>query len=255
MAQNMAQKVLITGMSGLIGSALRKQMEGKYQLSALNRSALEGVECHRADISDLEAIRPAFQGKDTVVHLAAHVSVPGEFEDMLKYNVIGAYNVFEAAREAGVKRVVFASTGATIAGVERHEPYKSLAEARYGEATPGWPMIDHNSPVQPRGLYGCSKVWGEALARHYSDSSDLSVICVRIGRVTAEDRPMAPREKAVWCSQRDIATLLEACVAAPADLKFDIVFGVSNNKYSYRDMEHAREVLGFVPRDSAEDFD
>lgn len=251
----MAQKVLITGMSGLIGGALRNQMEGKYELSALNRSAVEGVECHQADISDLDAIRPAFQGKHTVVHLAAHVSVPGEFADMLNYNVIGAYNVFEAAREAGVKRVVFASTGATIAGVERHEPYKTLAEARYEEATPGWPMIDHNSPVQPRGLYGCSKVWGEALGRHFSDTSDMSVICVRIGRVTAEDRPMKPREKAVWCSLRDIAGLLEACVAAPAGLKFDIVFGVSNNKYSYRDMEHAREVLGFVPQDSAEDFD
>ena len=121
------KKVLITGMSGLIGGLLRRHLEsvGGYELSALNRRAVEGVECHRADISDLKAIRPAFEGRDVVVHLAAQLS-SASWEELLSGNIVGTYNVFEAARLAGVKRVVFASSGAAIAGIERVPPYEAL---------------------------------------------------------------------------------------------------------------------------------
>ena len=113
------KKVLITGMSGLIGGLLRRHLEkvGGYELSALNRRPVEGVECFQADIADLEAIKPAFEGLDVVVHLAAYVG-SGDWEEHLSANVIGVYNVYEAARLAGVKRVVFASSGATAMGIE-----------------------------------------------------------------------------------------------------------------------------------------
>ena len=250
----MAKKVLITGMSGLIGKALRAQMEGKYELSALNRSEVEGLPCHRADISDLEAIQPAFEGIDAVVHLAAVIARGDDAWDaILKYNVIGTYNVFEAARRAGVKRVVLASSGATVGAYEKSEPYKAIAEGRYDELKDGWENLDHNSPVRPGDLYGCSKVWGEALARSFSETSDMSMICLRIGAVRPNDKPEIDRQFSIWCSQADIARQLEYCVEAPDSLKFDIFFGVSNNKWSYRDMSHAKEVLGFVPQDSADD--
>ncbi len=251
----MAQtRVLVTGMSGLIGRALRRHLEGRYALSALNRSAVEGVPCHQADIRDLEAIRPAFEGQDVVVHLAARVDLNPSLDDMMDFNLRGTYNVFEAARQAGCRRVVFASSGAAVAGYEREEPYKSLVEGRYDALGAGWPVLTHESPVRPRGLYGCSKAWGEALARDVAEASDLSVVCVRIGRVNGEDRADDPRTRSVWCSQRDICGLLEAAVVAPPAVHFDIVFGVSHNRYSYRDMEHTRAVLGFRPQDSADAF-
>lgn len=251
----MAKKVLITGMSGLIGKALRAQMEGKFELSALNRSEVEGLPCHRADISDLDAIQPAFEGIDTVVHLAAVITRgEGAWDAILQYNLIGTYNVFEAARRAGVKRVVFASSGATVGAYEKVEPYKAIAEGRYDDLKDGWQNLDHNSPVRPGDLYGCSKVWGEALARSFSESSDMSMICLRIGAVRPNDKPEIDRQFSIWSSQGDITRLLESCVEAPDDLKFDIFYGVSNNKWSYRDMEHAKEVLGFVPQDSAENY-
>ena len=108
-------------------------------------------------------------------------------------------------------------------------------------------------PVRPTGLYGASKVWGEALARHYADAHGLSMICVRIGHVTAADRPQAARDFSVWCSQRDVAQMVELAIGAPAEVRYDIFFALSDNRWGYRDLEHARRVLGFEPRDRAED--
>src|SRR5947209_4452298 len=105
-----------------------------------------------------------------------------------------------------------------------------------------------------RGLYGWSKVCGETLGRHYADRHGLSVLCVRIGAVVAEDRPTTPRHFSVWCSQRDVAQVLEKCVTAPPQLHYEIFYAVSNNRRNYRDFSHARAVLGYEPRDSADAF-
>ena len=244
-------RVLVTGLSGLIGRAFRKQVDGRYDLRALNRSAVEGLPCHQADIADLGAIKPAFAGVETVVHLAAQVGNPA-WEAVLRHNITGTYNVFEAAREAGVKRVVFASSGAAVSGIESDKPYSDLVAGRY-EGLTSWPILTHLSPLRPSGLYGASKVWGEALGRHYTDAHGLSVICVRIGRVHAEDRPRSAREFSVWCSQRDIARFLESCVEAPETVRFEIFFCASRNKWGYRDLEHPRAILGWEPVDAAED--
>jgi len=115
-------------------------------------------------------------------------------------------------------------------------------------------MLTHESPMRPNGLYGCSKVWGEALARHFADSTPMSMICLRIGHVSAGDRPVKPREFSVWCSRRDIAQAIERALTAPDTLRFDVFFITSENKWGYRDIEHARAVLGYVPEDRAEDY-
>ena len=144
------KKVLITGMSGLIGKALRGQLEGKYELSALNRSEVPGVECHRADINDLDAIQPAFEGKEVVVHLAAVIDRgEGAWEAISRANIIGTYNVFEAARRAGVKRVVFASSGATMAAYEQDMPYNAIINGRYDEVGETWENLTKDSPTRP----------------------------------------------------------------------------------------------------------
>ena len=244
--------LLVTGLSGLIGTALRRHLGDRYDLRALNRRPVEGVATHRADIADLDAIAPAFAGVQAVVHLAARVgSDAPPFDEILRANVTGTYNVLESARRAGVPRVVFASSGATVSACERDEPYRSLVAGRY-DGLRGWPMLTHQTPVRPAGLYGASKVWGEALGRHYADAHDLSVLCVRIGRVNAEDRPLGARDFSVWCSQRDIVRMLERCVEAPLTLRYDVFFVTSRNRWSYRDLGHAREVLGFEPLDSAD---
>ncbi|HEV8436815.1 MAG TPA: NAD(P)-dependent oxidoreductase [Methylomirabilota bacterium] len=246
------ERVLVTGMSGLIGGAVRKRLEGRYTLSALNRRPIEGVPCHRADIADLAAIRPAFQDVDVVVHLAAIARGGTPWDDVLAHNIIGTYNVLEAARLGGVGRIVYASSGATVSNCERDFPFSALVAGRYEEVR-AWPTLTHESPVRPNGLYGCSKVWGEALARHYSDTYGISAICLRIGAVNREDRPTSPRHFSVWCSQRDVTQMIERAITAPASVRFDVFYVVSDNKWSYRDLEHARAVLGYEPQDRAED--
>jgi len=248
------QKILITGMSGLIGGVARQQLQGSYTLSALNRSALPGVPCTQADLADFDAMRPAFDGIDTVIHLAANATGGASWEALHQANVVGTYNVFEAARQAGVSRVIYASSGSTVAGWEADEPYGALVEGRYTEVGASWPLLTHESPTRPGGIYGATKVWGEALARHFTDTTDLSIICLRIGHVTRSDRPETPRDFSIWCSQRDIGQMIEKCVVAPPTLKFDIFFVLSENKWGYRDLSHPRQVVGFVPQDSAEKF-
>ena len=247
-------KVLITGMSGLIGGLLRNRLEttGGYELSALNRSEVEGVECYRVDIADFDAVRAAFEGKDMVVHLAAYLG-SDDFEGQLRGNIVGTYNVFEAARLAGVKRVVFASSGNAIRGFERVEPYRSVAAGEY-EGDPGdFPPITHEM-IRPEGIYGAAKVFGEALGRYYSDAYGLSVLCVRIGRVTRDNKLGAIRDRSIYLSHDDVAQILHLCVDAPDSLKYDVFLATSNNKWNYRDLEHPRDVLGYEPKDSAEDL-
>ncbi len=245
-------RVLVTGMSGLIGGALRKRLEGRVALRALNRRELVGVDCRRADIADLAAIEPAFRDIDVVVHLAAAAGGGEPWESILHQNLVGAYNVLEAARRAGVARVIFASSGATVTGYEREEPYASLVAGKYAGLT-SWPMLTHETPLRPAALYGVSKAYGEALGRQYADEHGLSVLSIRIGRVKAEDRPTTARDFSVWLSQRDVVQILERSIHAPAELRHGVFFATSDNRWGYRDLRHARAVLGFVPEDRAED--
>lgn len=244
--------VLVTGLSGLIGGAVLEHFGRVYDLRGLGRRAVAGVPCHQADIGDLAAIAPAFTGVDTVVHLAAVAGASPPWDAVLHANVVGTHNVFEAACRAGVRRVVYASSGATVSGWERDAPYRELAAGRYEEAG-AWVPITPDTPVRPSGLYGASKVWGEALARHYSDAHGLSAICLRIGHVVAEDRPLTVRDFSVWCSRRDIARGIERAIEAPESVRFAIVFITSRNRWSYRDLGPSKAAIGFDPLDAAED--
>ena len=245
-------KILVTGMSGLIGGAARVALEPDHELTALNRSDVAGVNTHRADIGDYEAIRPAFDDQEVVIHLAACAGENYTWAELRDTNVEGTRHVFHAAADAGVKRVVFASSGATVAGCENDEPYKSLVEGRYEDLPDTWPMISVSMPPRPRGIYGSTKVWGEALAQHFADTTATSFINIRIGYVNKEDKPTNKRQRSVWCSQRDVVNAIVASVGAPESLRCGTFFSNSRNRYGYRELDHGRILVGFEPMDSAE---
>jgi nucleoside-diphosphate-sugar epimerase len=245
-------RILVTGMSGLIGGLVGRHLARTHEVVALNRRPVVGVTTFQADVNDLEAIRPAFRGVDAVVHLAAYMG--DDPAGYLTTNVAGVYNVFEASREARVKRVVFGSSGSTITGYTRDPAFASLLEGRWQDVLQPGPMLDHLVPPRPDSVYGAAKLFGEALGRYYSDFHGISVICVRIGPVPPEDRPKSARQAASYCSHRDVVQMIDRCVTAPESVRFDVFYAVSNNRGRYRDIEHARKVVGYQPQDGIRDW-
>lgn len=253
-------RVLVTGADGLIGSIVRRHLSERQTLSYLTHHRV-GFSSHVGDISDLQTIRPAFEGMDAVVHLAAAASVDDPWARILADNIVGTYNVFEAARLANVKRVVFASSNHAIGmyEVEGVPEIYDLDDPR---------TFDASVPVRPDSPYGVSKVFGEALGRLYADRHGLDVICLRIGAVRANDdptqvaagRPFEPlpiltadqsrsRLRATWLSHRDCAQLIQR--ALDTEAHWAVVYGISNNPRQMWDLGGARQLLGYDPEDSA----
>jgi uronate dehydrogenase len=228
-------RVLITGAAGHIGRALRAGLAGRYQLRladiAPQAPAGAGEEVVSADITRLEELLPVMQGVETVVHLAG---IPDEdtWQKIRDMNIEGCYNVFEAARQAGVKRVVFASSNHAV-GFHRRDR-----------------MIDDTVPLRPDSRYGVSKVFGEALGRLYADKHGMSVACLRIGSFRADDTVSAPRHLNTWISHRDMVQLTQRCIDHP-DFHFVIAYGVSDNARNRWSNANAR-FLGYQPQDDAE---
>ncbi len=262
------KKVMITGVSGIVGSSaylLMRDSPDRYELYGLGRrrALSERVKDTReidlsqdryriADIADFDSVRQAVDGMDTVVHLAADPA-GGEWESVLRNNIVGGYNVFEACRQAGVQRVVAASTIQVSTGHRQQEPYNATSTGHGRPLPEGVAPVSAQMPAEPRNLYASSKVFNESLCRTYAYSHGMSCLAIRIGWVVGEDNVPNAGAEDIWCSQRDIGGIIKACVDASPDLRFDIFYGMSNNRYSWVDMSNAREKLGFEPQDRAQD--
>ena len=243
------QKVLVTGASGLIGGLVIKNLGEKYEFTALNRRPLEDIASTQADISNFESIQMAFTNIDTVFHLGA-LATPGltnNWDGIVSTNIHGTFNVYEASRIAGVKRIIFASSGGTIQGYEKDPEYKNLVAGDYENLPKNWPMIDHTSPLRPGSLYGVSKIFGEALGRYYSDVHGISILNLRLGAVIDTDRPKVPRQYPVYLSHSDCLQLIDLCLSAPDSFRYEIFEAVSDNKFRWRDNSYTKDVLGWKP--------
>ncbi len=229
------KRVLITGAAGSIGSFLRGTLRGKYllRLSDVNpiSKLADGEEFVAADITDAGALLPLMEGVDGVVHLGG---VPREdlWEPILDINIVGAYNVFEAARRQGVERFIFASSNHAIGFYPRSQ------------------RIGTDVTVRPDSRYGVSKAFAEALGSLYADKYGMRVMCIRIGNVAEE--PVDVRRLSIWVSPRDLSQLIEIGLEHP-DMRYEIVYGVSDNARSWWDNSNAAR-LGYVPVDRSEDY-
>jgi len=249
-------KVLITGASGLIGRLTIAGLSDKYEFSGLNRRPVDGIPCLQADINDAAAIKPAFQGMEMVLHLSAYTEDIYDWAGTMATTVMGTLNVFQAAQEAGVKRVVFMSTGSTMCGWEWDDglPYGKLAGGEYAKVNAPWPLLDQNDPPRPDSPYGVGKLFGEQCGRWFSDRYGMSVLCIRLGAVLDTDRPKLLRHFPGYLSQADAVQMVDKCLSAPMSLKYDIFDAISENRYRWRDTRHAKTVLGWVPTGSSDNF-
>jgi nucleoside-diphosphate-sugar epimerase len=254
---NARPKVLVTGASGLIGGLTIAQLGDKYEFSGLSRREVAGIPHTRADITDLEAVRRACQGVDMVLHLAAETQDDDDWDKVMASTIGGALNVYRAAQEAGVWRVVFMSTGSTMCGYEWFEgsPYGKLAANEIDRLPPDARMLTHLDPPRPDSFYGVGKLFGENTGRLFSDRYGMSVLCIRLGAVLPDDRPALIRHFPGYLSQADAVQMIDKCLSAPATLKFDIFDAISENSWRWRDTDHAKEVLGWRPTGSSNNFD
>ena len=225
--------VLITGAAGNVGSHLRRELAGRYNLRLSDivpvKDISPGEKQARGDVAKMADMLRVTKGVDAIVHLGGF-SAEGPWESILHANIIGCYNVFEAARRNGVKRVLFASSN-HAAGFYRRDV-----------------KIDHRVYPKPDSRYGVSKAFGEQIGSLYADKYGLEVFCMRIGNVN----PVPPdkRRLSIWISPRDLARLVSVGIENP-NINFEIVYGVSDNKRSWYDNSNARR-LGYLPQDDAE---
>ena len=187
-----------------------------------------------------------FPGVQSVVHLAASPAVDSPWEAVLHNNIIGTYHVFEAARQAGVKQIIFASSNHAVGTYEQ--------EFEPGPNRPHDKVIDQLVPIRPDSLYGVSKVFGEALSRYYADHLGMHVISLRIGWITPTNIPegnnLAEPGVTMWQSHEDFVQMVEKCLEAE-EIQFDIFYGISDNPFHFFDLEHARQEIGYEPQDTS----
>jgi nucleoside-diphosphate-sugar epimerase len=250
--------VLVTGSSGLIGGVVIRTLGDRYTFTGLDHTQpadAPDIPTTVADVSDFNAIRPAFNGMDAVVHLAADAGMQASWESVLPNNIVATYNVFEAARQAGVQRLIFASSNHAVGMFELDEPYVRIRQGNYAGLAPDTvPRVDHTVRIRPDGYYGVSKAYGEAMGAYYAENFGLSVICLRIGTVNRHNSPQRDvRHMATWLSHRDLAQLVDRCLSVEG-VRFEIFYGVSGNTWRIWDIEHARRVLGYAPQDNAETY-
>ena len=247
------KKVLVTGIAGTIGGIVHKHLGEVYDLTGLDLSPVEGIPSHVADLSDLGALKPAFAGQEVVVHLAADASGEAPWDSVLQNNIVGTYNVMEASREAGVRRVVFASTNHVVGYYQGTvEPYNDILDGRLGRVRRPFPPIT-SELLRPDCFYAVGKALGESLGSYYHDRHGISFIALRIGGVAM--KPDWQRKTtsglAMWLSHRDAAQLIQRSIDAPPSVGYAIVYGMSNNSLRFHDIETAEKVLGYRPQDDA----
>ncbi len=229
-------RILMTGASGGIGTRLRDLLPLIYPdlvLSDLetppNLTLSETFK--QADLADPAAVEAICEGVDGILHFGGF-SVEGPWETILQANIIGCYNLFEAARRKGVKRIVFASSNHAVGFYPRHT------------------KIPPDVTARPDSRYGVSKVFGEALGALYADKHGLSVTCLRIGNFG--DAPLDQRRLSIWLKPEDLVQLCQIGLEHP-DIHFEVLYGASYNERAWWDNTRAYE-LGYRPTGKGEDY-
>jgi uronate dehydrogenase len=227
--------ILITGAAGRVGGYLRAgRAELGGRLRFFDRVRVDGEpDSIVADVCDQPALDAAMKGVTAVVHLAASLDPEDPFEVYLHSNFEGTYRVLDTARRAGVRRVVFASSNHANGFAPRSEG-----------------PVAGTVPDRPDGIYGVSKLYGEALGRLFYDRYGLEAVCIRIG--SCFDKPSSPRELGSWLSPGDVARLVGACLRHP-DVGYAVVYGISDNARRWWDLAPAM-ALGYRPQDNAEHY-
>ncbi|KXS19451.1 NAD-dependent epimerase/dehydratase [Gonapodya prolifera JEL478] len=230
-------RILLTGAAGGVGTQLRPRLKAYCDVLRVSDvveslpAAGEGEERFVVNLADKAAVFKMVEGCDTILHLGG-VSVEKTWEEILQGNIVGLVNLYEAARQYGVKRIIFASSNHVV-GFYRQDQ-----------------VINSRDPPKPDGFYGLSKAFGEDLAQLYWDKHGIETVSVRIGSIFP--KPTDRRMLATWMSYDDAERLFMAAMTAPL-VGHSIIFGMSDNKTVFWDNTNAKHI-GYRPKDSSDVF-
>ena len=236
------RRVLVTGAAGRIGSYFAEQTHAHYELRLMVRGDEDNWErlspwgeVVTADLADLDRLKQLCTGIDTIVHLAGEPSPEALWKDLLETNITGTYHLFAAAKAAGVRRVVYASSIHAVSGY------------------PADVQVKPSDPVNPGDLYGVSKCFGEALCRYMAEKEGVSAIAVRIGAFQPIESVRTQKNLNIlddFVSQRDLTQLLQQCIDADT-IQFAVLHGLSDNRFRRLAISSARELVGYAPQDDS----
>ncbi|WP_250474552.1 NAD(P)-dependent oxidoreductase [Caballeronia sp. GAFFF1] len=230
------KRLLLTGAAGNLGRQVRGALaQWADVVRASDIAPLDDAAAHEevssVDLADRDAVMRLVEGVDAIVHLGG-ISVEAPFDDLIEANIRGTYNIYEAARRHGVKRVVFASSNHAIG-------FHPVTE-----------VLDADAPQRPDSLYGVTKCFGESLSRYYFDRFGIETVCLRIG--SSFEEPKNPRMLVTYLSYRDFIELVR-CSLFTNRVGHTVVYGASNNPLKWWDNTKAA-FLGFNPQDSSAEF-
>jgi NAD(P)-dependent dehydrogenase (short-subunit alcohol dehydrogenase family) len=235
------RRVLVTGAAGHIGSYFAEHSHGKYELRLMIREGEDGEalsgygQVVTGELDDLERMKELCRGVDTVLHLAGDPSPSATWDSLLANNIVGTYHAMVAARSAGCRRLIYASSIHAVSGY------------------PADVQVKTSEPVNPGDLYGVSKCFGEALGRYMAEQEALSVIALRIGAFQPLETVESESGVALidaFVSRRDLNQLIERSIDAE-NVQFAVLQGVSNNRFKRLDISDARTLVGYDPQDDA----
>jgi uronate dehydrogenase len=234
-ADDRNRKIVFTGAAGGIGTMIRPLLAKLYPGLVLSdrvapTNLLPSEKFVAAELTNPDQLAALFEGAHGVIHLGGF-SVEGPWDTILQSNIVGCYNAFEAARQAGVKRMIFASSNHAVGFYRRKQ------------------KIGADVTVRPDSRYGVSKAFGEALGALYADKHGMAVTCLRIGNVGV--RPIDVRRLSIWISPEDLVQLMQIGLEHPG-IRFEILYGASDNAASWWDNSQARK-LGYRPTGKAEE--
>ena len=235
------RRVLVTGAAGHIGSYFAEHSHHKYDLRLTDRSfgdrrkALDGYgELLEGELHDQGFLKRACEGIDTLVHMAGNPDASAVWSDLLETNIVGTYQACVAARAAGCRRIIYASSIHAVSGY------------------PPDVQVKTSEPTNPGDLYGVTKCFGESLGRYLSTQEGISFVALRIGAF----QPLSHARDATklgwfssFVSRRDLNQLINRCIDAPDALRFAVFHGLSNNTFKRLDISDARELVGYAPED------
>jgi uronate dehydrogenase len=228
-------RILLTGAAGGIGSRLRRLLPPHYDLVLTDLAPPADLHPDEhfiaADLADAAATERAASGVDAILHFGGQ-AVEAPWDTILRANIVGAYNLFEAARKHGVRRVVLASTNHVMGFYPRTQ------------------KVGIDALPLPDSRYGVSKAFGEALGALYAHKHGIGVFCIRIGNVA--DRPADERRLAIWLKPEDLVSLIRIGLEREG-LVYEVVYGMSDNARAWWDNSRAAE-LGYTPEGQAEEF-